>query len=106
MKAVHIVITPKANVIVANHILGPNFLTAIVEGSWKAMLEIVKMKMATLYRFPDKSRSFNIEVTLAEEMIPESRRLREHKMPAMVQRRRSTFRRKRFSSASSSGVGS
>jgi hypothetical protein len=47
-KAVHMVIKPKLKVMKANHIRGPKVRTAIVLGSWKAMLAIVKMKMLTL----------------------------------------------------------
>lgn len=38
-------------------------------------------------------------VTAAEEMIPLSSKLREQRMPAMVQRRRSTLRRRRRSAS-------
>ena len=41
----------------------------------------------------------SIEVTEAEEMTPESRRFNEQRTPAMVQRRMSTLRRRRRSSA-------
>jgi hypothetical protein len=47
-KAVHMVIKPKLKVMKANHLRGPKVRTAIVLGSWKAMLAIVKMKMLTL----------------------------------------------------------
>jgi hypothetical protein len=93
---------PKENVMNENQILGPNVLTAIVEGSWKAMLAIVKMKMETEYRLPtSNSRSLNMEVTEAEDMTPLSRRLRLHNKPAILQRRKSTFNRIPFSQASS-----
>lgn len=63
------------------------------------MEAIVKMKMLTLYLFPVSSRSVSIEVTDAELIIPESRRLREQRMPAIVQSLRSILRRSRFSNS-------
>ena len=97
MKAVPIVIRPKATVMKENHSLGPNLRTAIVDGSWKVILAIVKMKMLTEYRFPTRSKSEIIEVTDAELITPESRRLSEQRMPAMVHNRRSTLRRRLLS---------
>jgi hypothetical protein len=77
-----------------NQILGPKVRTAMVEGSWNAMLAIVKMKMEMEYLLPtSSSRSESMEVTDALEMTPLSRRLSEQRRPAMLQRRRSTFRR-------------
>jgi hypothetical protein len=105
-KAVHIVIRPKLNVMKANHLLGPKVRTAIVLGSWKAILAIVKMKMLTLYLFPVRSKSVSIDVTEADEMTPESRRFKEQRTPAIVQRRMSTLRRRRRSNASCSSVAS
>ncbi|EAT77443.1 hypothetical protein SNOG_15218 [Parastagonospora nodorum SN15] len=65
---------PKQKVMKANQIRGPNVLTAIVDGSWKAMLAIVKMKIETEYLLPTlSSKSLSIEVTEAEEMTPESK---------------------------------
>lgn len=58
---------------------------------------MVKMKMLTLYLFPVRSRSVSIEVTDAELMMPESKRLREQRMPAIVQSLRSIFKRNLFS---------
>jgi len=93
-KAVHSVMMPKQKVMKANQIRGPKVRTAIVDGSWKAMLAIVKINMETEYRLPTfNSRSLSIEVTDALEMTPLSSRLSEHKIPAMLQSRRSTFRR-------------
>jgi hypothetical protein len=69
----------------------------MVAGSWKAMLEMVKIKMLTEYRFPVRSRSDNIDVTEAELMTPESSRFKEQSMPAMEHKRRSIFRRSRRS---------
>lgn len=60
---------------------------------------MVKMKMLTLYLFPVRSRSVSIEVTDAELMMPESRRLREQRMPAIVQSLRSILRSNFFSSS-------
>jgi len=77
MKAVQSVIVPNATVINENQMRGPNFLTAIVEGSWKVMLAIVKMKMLMLNLLPYRPRSSGMEVTEAEDITPESRRLRE-----------------------------
>ena len=89
-----------------NQIRGPNVRTAIVDGSWKTMLEIVKMKIETENRFPVRSRSLIIEVTEADDITPESRRFRLHNRPAMVQRRRSTFSRNRRSAAvMTAGIG-
>jgi hypothetical protein len=51
-----------------------------VEGSWKKMLLIVKIKMDIKYRLPVRSWSSSIDVTEAEEII-----LLRCK-PAMVQR--------------------
>lgn len=87
------VITPKVTVIPANQILGPNSLTAMVDGSWNVTLAMVKMKIATEYLFPSSPRSPIILVTEALEMTPLSSRRRLHRMAAMVHRRRSTLRR-------------
>ncbi|OJD20912.1 hypothetical protein ACJ73_07749 [Blastomyces percursus] len=105
MKVVHKVITPKQTVIRENHRRGPTKRTAIVDGSWKTTLDMVKMKIATEYRFPSSARSGIMLVTEAEEMMPESRRFKLHRIPEMVHSRRSTFRRSlrsscRFSSLS------
>ena len=102
MKAVDSVITPKSVVIVLKKTRGPITRRRMVAGSWKQILDTVKMKMATLKRLPVRDRSVGMLVTEAEERMPLSRRLREQRMPAMVQRRRSTLRR---SCASSSAVG-
>lgn len=98
MKAVHKVMRPKQKVIRERKILGPTNRTQIVAGSWKTMLLTVKMNMLTEYLLPVRSRSDNILVTEADEMTPESSRFRLHRRPAMLQRRRSTLRRNRFSS--------
>ena len=97
MNAVPIVMTPKATVMKENHSRGPNLRTAIVDGNWKVILAIVKMKMLTEYRFPVSSKSEIMEVTDAELITPESRRLSEQRMPAMVHNRRSTFLRRLLS---------
>jgi hypothetical protein len=57
-----------------------------VEGSWKKMLLIVKIKMDIKYRLPVRSRSSSVDVTEAEEIIPLRCRLRLRSKPAMVQR--------------------
>ena len=46
-KAVHSVMIPKQTVMKENQMRGPKVRTAIVEGSWKAMLAMVKMKIET-----------------------------------------------------------
>ena len=85
---------PKQKVIKANQIRGPKVRTAIVDGNWKAMLAIVKMKIETEYLLPmSSSRSLSIDVTDALDITPLSSRLSEHKIPAMLQSRRSTFMR-------------
>lgn len=90
--AVHSVMMPKQNVMNANQILGPNVLTAMVDGSWNAILAMVKIKMDTEYRLPtSSSKSLSMDVTEADEMTPLSSRFKLQRMPAMVQRRRSTF---------------
>jgi hypothetical protein len=62
------VMTPKHVVINENQMRGPNVRTAIVDGSWNAMLAMVKMKMETEYRFPtSSSRSESMLVTDALE---------------------------------------
>ena len=38
---------PKATVIAVNQTRGPSMRTAMVEGSWNTILEMVKMKMDT-----------------------------------------------------------
>jgi len=106
MKAVQSVIVPNATVMEENQILGPNRRTAIVAGSWKVIDAMVKMKMLMLNLFPYRPRSSGIEVTEAEEMTPESSRLREQRIPAIVHKRRSTLRRRRCSSCSVSMDGS
>lgn len=106
MNPVHRVIEPKQQVINENQRRGPNVLTAIVDGSWKQMLAIVKMKMETEYRLPlSRSRSDNMEVTEALEMTPLSSKLRLHKIPAIVQRRKSTFSLICFSRIACSSLG-
>ena len=84
MKAVHIVIRPKQNVMNENHILGPKVRTAIVDGNWNAMLAIVKMKILTDIRSPSRPISAGIEVT-------------KQRMPAIVHSRKSTLSRSRRS---------
>lgn len=87
-----------------NQMRGPTKRTASVEGSWNKTLETVKMKMATEYRFPYSSRSSIIEVTEAEDMMPESSRFKLQRMPAMVHNRKSTFNRMVLSSLHSSSL--
>lgn len=87
------VIRPKATVMPANQIRGPNSLTAMVEGSWNVTLAIVKIKIAIEYLLPPSPRSSIILVTEALEMTPLSSKSRLHRMAAMVHRRRSTLRR-------------
>lgn len=91
--AVHRVINPKQKVIQANQVRGPNHRTATVQGSWKTTVATVKMKIDTEYRWPFRSRSSSNVVTDADARIPESSRLRLHRIPAMEQSRRSAFRR-------------
>lgn len=98
IQAVHKVTIPKAQVIVGKNSLGPNLRTAMVDGSWNTIEEIVKMNILTLYRLPCRSRSSRIDVTLADEMIPLSSKLREQRMAAIEHNRRSILRRSRFSS--------
>lgn len=97
-KAVPIVTTPNPIVMTGKNLLGPYVRTAIVAGSWKTMLANVKMNMLTQYLLPDKPRSSRIEVTLAELMIPLSRRFRDARIAAIEHSRRSTFSRTRRSS--------
>lgn len=98
MNAVQSVITPKLVVMQPKKMEGPTSLIKIVAGSWKVIEARVRTKIDTLYRFPSRSRSCSMDVTEAEEMIPESNKLRLHKIPAIVHNRTSIFQTKFFSS--------
>ncbi len=96
-KPVHRVMRPNRNVMLLNQMRGPKVRTATVQGSWNAMLDRVKTKMATEKRLPwSKPKSESIEVTDALEMTPLSRRSRLQRIPAIVHSRRSTFSRMRL----------
>jgi hypothetical protein len=99
IKAVHKVTGPTQNVTVAKNTRGPTTRTGIVEGSWNTILLTVKMNMAMEKRLPVRSRSFGIEVTEADEIMPLSRRLRLHRRPAIEQSCRFTLSLRRLSTS-------